>query len=397
MRIILYTGKGGVGKTSVAAATALRCADLGYRTAVVSTDAAHSLADSFDLTIGNEPIEIAPRLKAQEIDVLHQMQMYWGKVQDWLTSMLQWRGVDELIADEASVLPGMDELAGLLQIVYLAESGQYDVIIVDCAPTGETLRLLSMPEVATWYLNHIFPLQKGAARIAGPFLRGITDIPLPDEVVFSTIRELILQLGRMHELLSDTNQSSVRLVLNPEKMVIKEAQRTFTYINLYGFSCDLVVSNRVLPDAVNDEYFRALKESQQRYGKLIYEAFSPVPILKAPFFDQEVVGMDMLRRMAEAVYGDKDPSKVMFSGTPQQIIREGDGRYTLKLHLPFTDKSNLRLTRAGEELAISLGNFRRNLILPRVLATMDIEKARFDGDNLLIGFTNGNQPVPAKK
>ncbi|MGB8646564.1 MAG: ArsA family ATPase, partial [Anaerolineae bacterium] len=391
MRIILYTGKGGVGKTSVAAATALRCADLGYRTIVVSTDAAHSLGDSFDRTIGNEPIEMAPGLKAQEIDVLHQMEKYWGRVREWLASMLQWRGVDELIADEASVLPGMDELAGLLQIVYLAESGEYDVIIVDCAPTGETLRLLSLPEVAKWYLSHIFPLQRGAAKLAGPFLRGITDIPLPDDMVFNTIRELLLQLDRMHVLLSDTKQSSVRIVLNPEKMVIKEAQRTFTYINLYGFSCDLVVSNRVLPDTVDTDYFRALKDAQQRNGKMIEEAFAPVPILKAPFFEQEVIGVDMLRRMAEAAYHDQDPSQIFYSGSPQQVERDPNGSYVLKLHLPFTDKSNLRLARAGEELAISLSNFRRNLILPRALANLDIDKARFEGDNLLIKFKTAAQ------
>jgi arsenite-transporting ATPase len=389
MRIILYTGKGGVGKTSVAAATAVRSAELGYRTVVVSTDAAHSLGDSFDLPIGNEPIELAPKLKAQEIDVLHQMEKYWGRVQDWLTSILQWRGVDELIADEASVLPGMDELASLLQIVYLAETNQYDVIIVDCAPTGETLRLLSLPEVAKWYLTHVFPVERAAARLASPLLRTITDLPVPDDEVFAAIKDLILQLDRMHQLLADTQKSSVRLVLNPEKMVIKEAQRTFTYINLYGYSCDLVISNRVLPDAVSDDYFRALKESQQRYGTFIEEAFSPVPILKVPFFEQEVLGMDMLRRMANATYGDQDPTKVFFAGNAQEIEKDPSGGYLLRLKLPFTEKPNVRLTRAGDELAISLGNFRRNLVLPRVLATLQIDKARFEGSNLILKFTNG--------
>ncbi len=388
MRIILYTGKGGVGKTSVAAATALRCADLGHRTIVVSTDAAHSLGDSFDTNIGSEPLQIVPRLKAQEIDVLHQMEKYWGKVQEWFQSMLQWRGVDELIADEASVLPGMDELAALLQIVYLAESGEYDVIIVDCAPTGETLRLLSLPEVARWYLSHIFPIQRGAARLASPLLRTITDIPMPDDEVFATIKELINQLDRMHALLSDTSQSSVRIVLNPEKMVIKEAERTFTYINLYGFSCDLVIANRVLPSSINDEYFRALKESQQRYMTLIEEAFAPVPILQTPFFNREVVGIEMLQRMAQATYGDQDPSKIFYSGSPQEIERDPAGGYTLKLHLPFTGRPNLKLTRAGEELAISLGNFRRNLVLPRALATLDVKRAHFEGDNLILNFSS---------
>ncbi len=389
MRIILYTGKGGVGKTSVAAATALRCAALGYRTVVVSTDAAHSLGDSFDTNIGNEPIEIAPKLKAQEIDVLHQMEKYWGRVQEWFTSILQWRGVDELIADEASVLPGMDELASLLQIVYLAETGQYDVIIVDCAPTGETLRLLSLPDVAKWYLTHVFPIERAAAKLASPLLRTITDLPVPDDEVFATIKDLILQLDRMHQLLADTQKSSVRLVLNPEKMVIKEAQRTFTYINLYGYSCDLVISNRVLPDAVSDDYFRALKESQGRYGKLIQEAFSPVPIFRVPFYEQEVVGVEMLRRMAHDTYGDQDPSKVFYAGHAQEIEKDPAGGYILRLNLPFTEKPNVRLTRAGDELAISLGNFRRNLVLPRALATLEVEKARFEGSNLVLKFSNG--------
>lgn len=386
MRIILYTGKGGVGKTSVAAATALRCADMGYRTIVVSTDAAHSLADSFDVKIGSEPLEIAPRLQGQEIDVLHQMSKYWGRVQDWFRSILEWRGVDELIADEVSVLPGMEELAALLQIVHLAETGKYDVIIVDCAPTGETLQLLSLPEVARWYLTHIFPIQSTASRLASPLIRSITDIPMPDEQVFATIKELILQLDRMHKLLSDTRKSSVRIVLNPEKMVIKESQRTFTYINLYGYSCDLIVSNRVLPDTVTDPYFVALKEAQARYGVMIHEAFTPVPILTAPFFDQEVVGAEMLRRMAEAIYGAADPARLFYEGSPQDVETLQDG-YLLKLKLPFIEKADIRLTRAGDELAISVGNFRRNTVLPRALASLQVQKARVEGGNLLITFS----------
>ncbi len=394
MRILLYTGKGGVGKTSIAAATALRCADLGYRTAVVSTDAAHSLADSFDLPIGNEPVEIAPRLKAQEIDVLHQMDKYWGTVQEWLTSVLSWRGMDKLIADEASVLPGMDELASLLQIVYLHDSKEFDVIIVDCAPTGETLRLLSLPEVAKWYLTHIFPLERQMARVAGPLIRSMTDLPIPDEQVFDSIKDLIIQLDKMHLLLSNPDTSSVRLVLNPEKMVIKEAERTFTYLNLYGYSTDLVISNRIIPAAVGDQYFVAWKGSQERYGQLVQEAFSPIPIRQVPLMNQEVVGTEMLRKMADAIYGDQDPSKVFYKGQPQSIEKNGDG-YLLTIRLPFISKQDVHLARNGDELAISIGNFRRNVILPRALAALQVKKASLDAAQLVISFEpNGTKQNP---
>jgi arsenite-transporting ATPase len=395
MRILLYTGKGGVGKTSVAAATALRCADLGYRTVVVSTDAAHSLADSFDVKIGNEPMEIAPRLQGQEIDVLHQMEQYWGTVQTWLSTVLAWRGVDELIADEASILPGMDELASLLQIVHLHDSGEYDVIIVDCAPTGETLRFLSLPEVAKWYLSHVFPIERQFAKMAGPLIKSITDLPIPDDRVFDSIRDLILQLDRMHELLAEPEKSSVRLVLNPEKMVIKEAQRTFTYLNLYGYSTDLIVSNRIIPASVGDQYFTAWKGAQARYGNLVDEAFAPLPIFKVPLMDQEVVGIEMLRKMAGAIYGDADPAKVFFHGQPQ-VIEKIDTGYLLKLRLPFITKNEVKLARSGDELAISIGNFRRNVILPRALALLEVKRAKFEGDELVLAFANGPDDKPTR-
>lgn len=385
MRIILYTGKGGVGKTSVAAATALRCAELGHRTIIVSTDAAHSLGDSFDLPIGNEPVELAPNLKGQEIDVLHQLERYWGTIQEWMNDMLKWRGVNELIADEASILPGMDELASLLQIVNLHDSGQYDAIIVDCAPTGETLRLLSLPEVARWYLTHIFPIERTAAKIAGPLLRTMTGIPMPTDAIFETIKSLILQLDQMHSLLVDPKLSSVRLVLNPEKMVIKEAQRTFTYINLYGYMCDLVIENRVLPLEAQDGYFRALRETQQKYMRLVEDAFTPVPILQGPYFENEVVGIPMLRRMANAIYAERDPLDIFYPSSPQ-VVSKVNGQYQLTLHLPFATKGDVKMARTGDELAISLGNFRRNLVLPRSLALLPVEHAGFSNDRLVLTF-----------
>ncbi len=390
MRIILYTGKGGVGKTSVAAATALRCADLGYRTIVISTDAAHSLADSFDLPLGPEPTLVAPNLWGQELDVLYQMDKYWGNVQAYFATVLAWRGLDDLIAEELAVLPGMEELASLLQIVHLHDDCDYEVIIVDCAPTGATLQLLSFPEVARWYLEKIFPFERKAVQLSRPILRAVTDLPIPDEELFDTIAALILQLTRMHTLLSDPQKASVRLVLNPEKMVIKEAQRTFAYLNLYGYPTDAVISNRLIPDRVHDSYFDSWKETQEKYSQMIEEAFSPLPIFKVPLFDQEVVGLAMLRRMAESIYGDGDPTKVYFIGRTHSVEKK-NGCYILRLLLPFVEKQDLQLTRSGDELIVHIGNRKRNLVLPRVLASLDIQTAKFDKDTLMITFSTNKE------
>jgi arsenite-transporting ATPase len=258
---------------------------------------------------------------------------------------------------------------------------------VDCAPTGETLRLLSLPEVAEWYLTRILPIQRETARVVGPLIRSITDIPIPDDKVFESIKGLILQLDRMHDLLTDQKKSSVRLVLNPEKMVIKEAQRTYTYLNMYGYSTDLVISNRIIPVNVADRYFNAWKGSQARYGQLVEEAFAPLPIFKVPLMDQEVVGAEMLRKMATEIYGDQDPVRIFYAER-SQIIEKTKRAYSLKLRLPFIGKDDVNMTRSGDELAISVGNFRRNIILPRVLAAHDVEKAKFEGDYLVLTFAN---------
>jgi arsenite-transporting ATPase len=392
MRVLLYTGKGGVGKTSVSAATALRCAELGYRTVVVSTDAAHSLADSFNMALGSEPTSILPNLWAQEIDVLHQMEKHWGNIQRYMATVLAWKGLESIIAEELTVLPGMDELASLLQIVYLYDTGDYDVIIIDCAPTGATLQLLTMPEVGRWYLRKIFPLEKKAFQISRPLIRAVIDLPMPDDELFDTIEDLIGQLDRMHELLTDPQTASVRLVLNPEKMVIKEAQRAFTYLNLYDYRTDAVISNRLIPQHVTEGYFAGWKDIQAKYGQLVEEAFAPLPILTVPLFDQEVVGLDMLRRMADAIYGEDDPTRLYYVGQAQQILKQ-DGSYLLRIPLPFVHKEDIHLTRSsGDELIVRIGNHKRNILLPHVLATLEVQSAQQEDDCLVVAFGEEKRP-----
>jgi arsenite/tail-anchored protein-transporting ATPase len=386
MRILMFTGKGGVGKTSVSASTALRSADLGYRTMVLSTDPAHSLADSFELPIGNEPTLLAPNLWGQEIDLLHQMELHWGRVQEYMSAVFVWRGMNDLVAEETSVLPGMEELASLMQITALAESGMYDVIVVDCAPTGATLQLLAFPELARWYLDKIIPFQRAAIKVAGPMLKRIIEVPLPDEDLFQSIEDLVLQLHRVSALLGDPAISSMRLVLNPEKMVVKEAQRALTYLSLYGYATDLVVCNRMIPTTVSDGYFANWKDIQAKYRQFVEEAFSPLPILDVPWFDDEVVGVEMLRRMGAALYGEQDPTTLFYTGQSQQV-RKTNGAYQLRLPLPFVEKSDIKLTRSmSDELIVHIGNWKRNIALPRVLAGLPVQGARYEERDLVVLF-----------
>jgi arsenite-transporting ATPase len=284
-----------------------------------------------------------------------------------------------------AILPGMEELAGLVHLINYHQQAEYDVIVVDCAPTGETLRLLSFPDVTRWWLHRIFPIQRTAARIARPVLKRVTNLPFPEDEVFVALKELFTKLDRIREILTDAATCSVRLVLNPEKMVIKESQRTFTYLNLYGYATDLIICNRLIPQDVTDAYFSNWKDSQERYYALVEEAFSPLPILKAPLMEQEVVGMAMLERFADALYGDSDPTRVYFEGQ-RQDIRQEDGDYVLTLMLPFSRKEDIQLSQVGDELIVHVGNQKRNLILPRALAGLASEGAKLEGDRLTIRF-----------
>lgn len=374
-----------MGKTSVSAATALQLSRMGYRTIVLSTDAAHSLADSFDRTLGNEPVEVGPNLWAQEISVLHEVDRYWVTLQQYMNALLSWRGMEDVVAEEMTVLPGAEELAGLVRIVRHYESGLYDAIVVDCAPTGDTLRLLSFPDIARWWLEKLFPIQRQAAKVIRPFMRAVTDMPMPQDDVFDSIKHLLTQLDRIHGLLADQDMTSVRIVVNAERMVVKEAQRVHTYLSLFGYSTDMVVCNRIFPLQVQGDYFAAWHDIQSRNHKLVEECFSPMPIFDVPFFDTEVVGLEMLGKMGEAIFGEQDPAKVFFAGKTQ-TIEQTPGGFLLRLPLPMATREQLDLMQTGDELVVQVGDYKRNIILPRALAALQVAGAKLENGELRVNF-----------
>jgi len=385
MRIILFTGKGGVGKTTLAASTALLSARRGYKTLIISTDAAHSLSDSFEAPLGNSPQKITANLFGQEVNALEQMEAKWGGIKSYLTAFFASQGIDSIEAEELSVFPGMEELFSLMEIRHFNRDSDYDLIVVDCAPTGDTLRLLSAPEITQWYLKHIFPIQRTAARAVRPVAARVLPFPFPEDSVFEAMKRLTGQLAEMKEILGDERKTSIRLVVNPEKMVIKEAQRAYTFFSLFGYAVDLIIVNRVIPAQVEDPYFREWKTIQEGYLELIEESFSPVPIMTGELANQEIVGLASLEKLGRGVYGSKDPSRLFFAQKPLRIDRE-DGRFVLSLHLPFVEKDNLDLFQKGEELFIRVGSMKRNILLPRILVNHSVLGAKFVDERLRITF-----------
>ncbi len=383
-RTILYTGKGGVGKTSVAACTARRCAAAGLRTLVLSTDPAHSLSESLSVELGSEPVPVSERLWGQEVKAQEEMERHWSGVQDWLGELLQERGVDRISAEELTVPPGMDELFSLLRLQAHNESGQWDAIVVDCAPTGETLRLLSFPDVARWWIEKVFPFEKQILAAARPIARSLLDISLPSQAVFADIERLSQSLIAMNEILRDRDRCTIRLVMNPDKMVIGEAMRTFTYLNLYGYLTDAVVVNRLFPAEVGD-YFAAWRRRQEEHLELVHSAFAPVPVLCAPYFEQEVVGTEMLDRLAGALFEDHDPAAVLHDALTQELVVYEDGA-RLRLTLPFATKGDITLKKIGLELIVGVGGQKRTIMLPPALAASRPAAATFEDGALQITF-----------
>jgi arsenite-transporting ATPase len=385
VRILLFTGKGGVGKTTVAAATAVRSARAGHRTLVMSTDPAHSLADSFDVPLTSRAQEIAPNLWAEQIDAQERLEDNWRDIQEFVVSFLNWAGVDAIEAEELSVIPGLDEIFALTDVKTHVDSGRYDLLVVDCAPTAETLRLLSLPEVMNWYIERIFPVERRVVKTIRPLLTRLTSMPIADDRIFAAIERLHRNLDGVRQLLTNEHMSSVRLVVNPEKMVIAEARRTYTYLSLFGYRVDSVIVNRIIPPEVDDPYFGKWKDIQAQHLETVREAFTPIPILTSRLFDREMVGIDLLGELGAEVYGDLDATDILHREEPIRVRKRGSV-YVLSLHLPFTDRTDLDVFRKGDELFVRVGPYKRNLILPQMLQRLDIADATFVEDRLEVRF-----------
>jgi len=381
MRIILYLGKGGVGKTTIAAATAVRSAMMGKRTLVVSTDLAHSLADCLNIPLASDPKELAPNLWAQEVNVLDEMRRGWSKVQDAMTKVLRKQGLDEVMAEELALIPGMDEIVSLTNIYRNARDGNFEVVIIDAAPTGETVRLLSMPDTFQWYVGRI--TSSTALNLARPLIKAV----MPSAEILDAVQQLSERVKTLREVLSNPDISSYRPVVNPERMVIKEALRAETYLALFGYPIDAVICNRVIsPGNYQDSFMQELYKNQEKLRHQIHQTFAPLPIWEAPYYSHEILGIPQLGKLAGVIFGEQDPTQVFYRGQIQEITRQGNV-YVLRLPLPHVEMDKVLMTKKGDEMIIEIGNFKRDITLPSVLANQEATVARFVNKALEIHFT----------
>ena len=393
MRVIVHTGKGGVGKTSISAATALRCAERGLKTLVISTDTAHSLGDALDKDIGPEPTQIAKNLWAQELDTRYSMQKYWGRIQEYLGAFFNREGIAKVNAAEVTIIPGLEEGAQLLWISEYFQSDDYDVLIVDAAPTAETIRLLSLPDVTRWWVERLMRLARGLDSVIRPVKsllnRGRKNDSGIDisENAWDQVQLLFDTLDGVRELLTNPEQASIRLVVNPERMVIRETQRTYTYLNLYDYATDAILVNRIFPDEVQDPFFKVWKQRQAKNIEYVHEAFGSLPVLRAPLFGEEMGGLEMLGRLADELYGDRNPAERMFDGVVHKLEQlDGGSTWMLRVPIGFARKEQLDLYRSRDEITLSVGPYRRNIVLPAELQDLTITSAKFEDKFLNIRF-----------
>jgi arsenite-transporting ATPase len=393
MRLILYLGKGGVGKTTTAAATAVRATELGHRTLVVSTDVAHSLADALDVPLGSQPTQLGDLLWAQEINVLDEVRQHWGELRDYLANLLRRKGVDDVAAEELAIIPGMEEVVSLLHIRRQARDGNFDAVIVDAAPTGETVRLLTMPETFQWYVSRVTDWEPNTMKVARPLVKALA----PSADVFGMLDKLTKGVEALRETLTDPDVSSYRLVVNPERMVVKEAQRASTYLALFGYPIDGVVLNRLIPpEQAEGAFMQEMARIQQEYRQQIYDTFKPLPIWESPYYARDLRGLEDLSAIGNALFADVDPIDVQFRGSTQEIIQQGDS-YLMRLPLPHVEIGKVSLVKRGDELFIEIGNFRRDMILPMTLAERPAQRAVFKNGVLEVRFGAPEESLPLEE
>lgn len=396
MRILLYAGKGGVGKTSVAGATGVLAARLGLNTLVMSLDPAHSLCDAFDLDRSlmdknrGAPISVEENLSIQELDVHEEISRYWGEVHKYISVLLSASGIEDILAEELAVLPGMEEVAALLYVNQYAKENAYDLIVLDCAPTAESIRFVSLPKTLEWYMKKVFRVERKLVRYMRPVAKRVSDIPLPEDEYFASIERLFQQLQGVDQLLTDPAITSVRLVTNLEKMVLRETQRAFMFFALHQLSIDAVVINRVFSEEAPGSFLQSWQKSQKEYMELAKSYFDPVPLLQIPFYSSEILGENALGTLGHALYKERNPADIFYSRRTCEFNGE-NGRHTATIHLPFTQKAEVELSKVGDELIVRIGNFKRNLILPRAFVPLEPEKARLIDDSLVIEFGGNHE------
>ena len=384
VRIILFTGKGGVGKTTSAAGTAAAAARRGERTLVLSTDAAHSLGDAFGEQIGPEPTAVADNLWVHQVDAQRRFERSWGDIQGYLMTVLDAAGVDPITAEELTVIPGAEEVLALLELRTHALSGSWDVIIVDCAPTAETLRLLALPEALNWYMTRVFGVQRRVVKALRPVLTRAAGVPMPTDSVFEAVERLHHDLEDVQRILSEKD-ASVRLVLTPETVVVAEARRSLTTLSLYGYRVDGVIANRVFPVDGADEWRDGWIAAQRSVLDEVRQSFGDLPIWMSTYQTGEPVGTDALVAFADAAYDGADPLASPTGEGPMTITRSDEGA-VLRIALPFAEKKDVDLARHGDELVVTVGSYRRLLALPAALARHTVTAARVGSGSLQVKF-----------
>lgn len=384
MRIILYTGKGGVGKTSVAAATACKIAKEGKKVLIMSTDQAHSLSDSFDMKLSNTPTRITENLEGLEVDAVLENENMWGNIKAYIERLMLFKSGKTIESEELLVFPGFEDLLSLLKIKEIYDEGKYDALIVDCAPTGETMSLLKFPELFKWWMEKFYPIKKKGAKIARPIVEATIKMPVPDDKTFDEIESLYAKIDELHKLLLDKDNVSIRIVTTPEKIVIKEAKRSFSYLHLFDFNVDAIIINKIFSEDGAKGYFEKWVDIQRSSIQDIYESFSPLPVFKVELMDNEIRKYETLLRVGESIYKEADPQAVFFQDKIFEIEKSKENGYDLIINMPFLEKKDLDVYHKGDELSISIKNEKRSFILPRKLHNKEIEKASYIDGRLFI-------------